>query len=236
MADHPKHVMDLAEALAPVAELAAYVLSKDGEEGLVLKPLGEYPITASTIAYWLCQAEDPYVRCIGALVPGWTPGADPELIQDLWREDIAKRDTTAGEGFESLLAASVDERFLMSAIRMVEFGGAHREMGLWVLERMVERGISGDSTEDSHFALAILVREEHARADEFVEAFCGLESGPEHFVHWGERLREKDPDVIANASAFGDGLPADAALDHEGRELLDALLEAARNFEEAEGE
>lgn len=96
------------DALHPVVEHAAYVLNKEGAEGLVLQPLGRFPKVAAYAARSMATAPSSYIRCIGCLVPAFTPDCEPDLLWELWQSEIGKRDNPDESIRADLEAAAAD--------------------------------------------------------------------------------------------------------------------------------
>lgn len=96
------------ETLYPVAEYAAYVLSKDCAEEIVLAPLGRYPQVAAYAARSMATAPSSYIRCVACLIPAFTPDCEPGLLWDLWRNELDKRDNPPDSIREDIEAADAD--------------------------------------------------------------------------------------------------------------------------------
>lgn len=242
-----QHEESLGEAMGPVIEYAAFELNRDAADGAVLAPLGSYPRAAEAIAMSLVQEDDPYIRCIGALIPGYAEGCDPEVLEEIWRLETERRKCMEDDqidddaGLEAALTVaetnSVAERVLISSVRWLRLGGGKQQTAMRILRDMVERTLEGENWNDAHWALSALCRYQHPDSAELVTRFAAIQSGPEYFPLWAQRLRDGDPEALSVADDLvnsADAAQRGTTLPRQQRKELDALLAAARAYEAAQ--
>lgn len=254
------HEERLGETMEAVIEYAAFELNGESAEGAVLAPLGAFPRSAEAIAMSLVEDDHPYIRSVGALIPGYTPKCDPEVLEEIWHFEVERRGSAGDDHEEESIEApgedieeddemarafiiagtnSVAERILMSAVRWLEMDELKRETAVRILSDMVDRTIDGEAWNDAHLALSTLCRIKHPEAESLVERFAAIEDGPAYFASWAQRLRDGEAEVLNAAEDLVKGADEQQHsinIPTQHQKELKALLEAARDYDAAEDE
>lgn len=235
---------DLFGAWFRVADWCAYDLAKDGYEGLVLQPLGQFPNAAATIVRSAAQSEEYIHRKIGASLAGWIDAPDSKLLQEIWQLEVVRDDSLPPEDEKRLDCQSVMEDIGFSASRWARKSELHTP-AFQLLNDIVEQTINGRYWNTASYAMTTLTRYSAPGAKDLLTRFGSFANGPPPIHPCNPNLTQEKA-FAANLLAGNDktlnvieGLltqkddACNTPLDEASQSTIDSLFETARSFEAA---
>lgn len=139
---------DLLAVWFRVADWAAYDLSKNGDEGIVLKPLGIHANAATFIARSAFTSSVYMHRKIGANLLGWIQQPPLSLLGELFQQEVERDSQLEQDDLKRLDSQSVVEDLVFSAAFWMR--NIHsRTAAIEFLQTLVERTIAGEYLEYS---------------------------------------------------------------------------------------
>jgi len=146
---------DLLAVWFRVADWAAYDLSKNGHEGIVLKPLGIHANAATFIARSAFTSSVYMHRKIGANLLGWIQQPPLSLLGELFQEEVERDSQLEQDDLKRLDSQSVVEDLVFSAAFWMR--NIHsRTAAIEFLQTLVERTIAGEYWNTASYAMTVL--------------------------------------------------------------------------------
>lgn len=161
---------DLLAVWFRVADWAAYDLSKDGDEGVVLKPLGQYSKAATFIARAASKSSVAQHRKIAACLAGWIEQPPMNLLRDLFQQEVERDRRLPKQDFGRFDTQSVVEDIVSSAALWLR-NSTTRDAGIDLLRSVVEKTISGEYWNSSSYAITTLLNHQAPGSDELLKQF-----------------------------------------------------------------
>lgn len=212
------HEYDLLAVWFRVADWAAYDLSKEGAEGLVLKPLGEHSKAATFIVRSGSQSSNYRHRKLVASLAGWIQRPPLDLLAQLFQQE-AERDQRLPKGdWGRLDAQSVVEDIVFSAAWWAR-SERTRASAFELLRNVVERTIAGEYWNTASYAITTLCRHHAAGHTALLNRF-------HHFANHAQVEHPSRPD-FAQEKEFAENLVA------KNPSTLDAIESSLNQKEEA---
>lgn len=193
----------MTEGWGGVVEYLAFEASKEGLESSVLQHLEPFPYTAFDIAWSEMSVDDPYFRCVGALIPGSVPGMRADALEIFWDAECKRRKELSRDDFAQVMANTVAERILISAVRWLKVPD-RRDGAIAILEDMITHTIKGTFWNDSHFAAAALLHAEAPGAEALATRLAESKLGREHLTVFMAGLLAGDPEYRLQAESLAD--------------------------------
>src|SRR5688572_27053088 len=106
---------DLLAAWDRVADWAAYDLAKDGSEGVILKPLGQYSNAATVIVRQAATSTNYRYRKLAATLAGWVDHPPTDLLTRLFHQEAERDQRMPPDDFARLDMQSVVESIVFAA-------------------------------------------------------------------------------------------------------------------------
>lgn len=239
----PQQVYDAAvdavgEVWGELCEHAAFELNGISAEGAVLDRVGRHTRTAIDIANGVSGDDDPYVRCVYALLPGFIRNVEHDLLASIWMSECHIRDSGEDPDFAQMESNAVAERVLITAVRWLR-SPELRQAAADVLVDMVERFIRGEFWNDSHWAVGALLRYQDPRAPRLLERMRASPLGQEQFQDFLDGLAAGKPGCLGTADDLvdkADAAAAQVALPAKIRKALDEFDRRAPAYEKAAAE
>jgi hypothetical protein len=237
---------DLLAVWFRVADWAAYDLSKSGEEGIVLKPLGQYPKAATFIARAASKSSVWRHRKIAACLAGWIkkPPQD-DLLRDLLQQEAERDRQLPKKDFGRLDTQSVVEDIVFSAAFWARNPDT-REAGFDLLRSVVERTIGGEYWNTSSYAITTLLHHQASGSSELLKRFhdFAVNARVDHpskpsltqEKEFAQNLMAKNPKTLNVIESLLDQKVESAAgegLDENGRATIEGLVQFAEQFDAA---
>jgi len=235
---------DLFAVWFRVADWAAYDLSKDGDEGIVLKPLGQYAKAATFIVRAASKSSVYRHRKIAASLAGWIKQPPLNLLRDLFQQEAERDRLLPKKDFGRLETQSVVENIVFSAAFWAR-SASTREAGLDLLRTVVEKTIGGEYWNTSSYAITTLLRHQAPGSKELLKRFHDFATGAKvdhpsnpsltQETEFAENLVAKNPITIGLIESLLDEKEkaAGKSLDENSRAAIDELVQAAGRFETA---
>jgi hypothetical protein len=146
---------DLLAAWFRVADWTAHDLSKNGDEGIVLKPLGQYPKAATFIARAASKSSVSQHRKTAASLVGWIKQPPLVLLRELFQQEDERDRQLPKNDFGRFETQSVVEDIVFSASFWARNQDT-RDAGLDLLRTVVENTISGGYWNTASYAVTTL--------------------------------------------------------------------------------
>ena len=233
---------DLLARWFRVADWCAYSLQKDGYEGLVLSPLGKFPVSAAMLSEKAFESADFMHRKIAASMLGWIEAPPPGVISEYMEREAERDRGLPPEDSVRLECQSVVEDLVFSAARWAR-SDVTLPTALAFLADVVKRTIGGEYWNSSSYAMTTLVQRDPAKYDELLKRFSQFADGPapihpsnptlEQERQFAENLIQRNPNTLQAIdnvlSARDDAISAE--LDVDSKQSISELLAAAAKFE-----
>jgi hypothetical protein len=235
---------DLLAVWFRVADWDAYDLSKDGDEGILLKPLGEYSKAATFLVRSAFSSKNYRHRKLAASLAGWIQQPPLDLLTHLFQQESERDRRLAKDDFDRLNSQSIVEDIVYSASFWAR-RKATRAAELQPLRDVVERTIAGEYWDNARIALTTLCRHEApgyrelmARFQKFAaSATVDHPSRPSltQELEFAQNLAANNPETLLAIESSLDHKEeaAEGSLDENSRAAVDELVEAAKLFEGA---
>jgi hypothetical protein len=208
----------------------------------VLEPLGRFPQAASTIVRSESGSDEFKRRKVAAALAGWIKVPAASLLDDLFRNEALRDQGCPPGDLRRLEAQSVVEDIVFAATRWAR-DPALRPAGLALLRTIVQRTIAGEYWNTASYALTTLCRYSDPEAAELLRRFRAFAAGPAP-AHpskpsltqersFADNLLAGNPRTMLAIEGVLDGKDeaASAKLDSQAAAAIDALCEAARQFD-----
>ena len=234
---------DLYSAWFRVADWCAYDLAKDGYEGVVLQPLGQFTTAATTLARAAAQSANYMHRKIAASLAGWICEPDTSLLDELFCTEVARDTNLKTEDVRRLDTQSVVEDIVFAATRWARQQSLQHS-AFELLTTIVERTIEGEYWNTSSYAMTTLVHHSAKGSADLLARFQSFANGtpPQHPCSpsltqertFAENLLAGNPRTLAAIERVLDDkdLLLKADLDENSRSTISNLCDIARQFEE----
>lgn len=161
---------DLLAVWLRVADWAAFTLSKKGDEGIIFKPLAQYPKAATLIARAASKSSVFQHRKIAAGLAGWIKQPPLNLLRDLFQQEVERDRQLPKKDFGRLDTQSVVEDIVFSAGFWAR-NPTTREAGLNLLRSVVEKTIGGEYWNTASYAITTLLHHRAPGAEELLVRF-----------------------------------------------------------------
>jgi hypothetical protein len=236
------HEYDLLAVWFRVADWAAYDLSKDGSEGLVLKPLGQHSKAATFIARLVSQSSVYRYRKIAAGLTGWIKQPPLDLLAVLLQQESERDKALPKDDWSRLDCQSVLEDIVFSGAFWAR-NEPTRAAGFELLRSVVERTISGEYWNTASYAMTTLCRHQAPGCSELLNRFEHFAnhtqvehpSRPsfEHEKQFAQNLLAEDPKTleVIESSLNQREEAAKAELDENSRSAVVELVKFAERFD-----
>lgn len=236
---------DLLAVWFRVAAWSAYDLSKNGDEGIVLKPLGQYPKAATFIARAASISSVSQHRKIAACLAGWIKRPPLNLLRDLFQQEAERDRLLPKKDFGRFETQSVVEDIVFSAAFWAR-NPSTRDAGLELLRSVVEKTIGGEYWNASSYAITTLLHHQAPGSSELLKSFHDFAtkakvdhpSNPSltQEKEFAQNLMAKNPKTLGVIESLLDQKVAAAAaegLDENSRTAVDELARFAERFDAA---
>jgi hypothetical protein len=236
---------DLLAVWFRVADWAAYDLSKNGAEGIVLMPLGRYPKAATFIARAASKSSVSQHRKIAACLAGWIKQPPLNLLRDLFEQEADRDRQMPKKNFGRLDNQSVVEEIVFSAAFWARSPNT-RDAGLDLLRSVVEKTISGEYWNTASYALTTLLHHQAPDSGELFQRFNEFAAGAKvdhpsrpslkQEREFAQNLLAKNPKTLGVIEALLDQKVQAAnadGLDKNSRAAIDELVRLAERFDAA---
>jgi hypothetical protein len=236
---------DLLAVWFRVAGWVAYDLSQSGAEGIVLKPLGQYPKAATFIARAASKSSVFQHRKIAACLAGWIKQPPPDLVQDLFQQEAERDRQLPTKDLRRLDTQSVVEDIVFSAAFWARNPNT-RQAGFDLLRSVVERTIGGEYWNTSSYAITTLLHHQAPGASELLTRFhdFAMNAKVDHPSNpsltqereFAQNLMAKNPKTLGVIESLLDQKMEAAAgegLDENSRAAIDELVQFADRFDGA---
>ena len=172
---------DLDSAWFRVADWCAYDLTKDGYEGVVLQPLGQFPAAATTVVRAAAQSDNYMHRKTAASLAGWICKPETSLLDDLFCAEVTRDTNPKTDDLRRLDTQSVVEDIIFAATRWAREQSL-QQSAFALLTSIVQRTIDGEYWNTSSYAMTTLVRHSADGAADLLARFQSFANGtpPQH--------------------------------------------------------
>jgi hypothetical protein len=161
---------DLFAAWFRVAAWAAYDLSKEGSEGIVLKPLAQYSKASTLIVRSCSTSENHRHRKLAASLAGWIQQPPLDLLALLFQQEVEQDRQMAKGAFGRLETQSVVEDIVFSAAFWVR-SERTRPAAFELLRSLVERTIAGGYWNTAGYAITTLCQHQALGCGDLLNRF-----------------------------------------------------------------
>ena len=235
---------DLLAVWFRVADWAAYDLSKIGDEGVVLKPLGQFPKAATFIARAASKSSILQHRKIAACLAGWIQQPPLDLLRDLFQQEAERDRQLPKHDIGRFETQSVVEDIVFSAAFWAR-NPYTREAGLDLLRSVVEKTISGEYWNTASYAITTLLYHQSPGSAELLKRFNEFATGAKvdhpsnpsltQEKEFAQKLAANNPKTLGVIESLLDQKVAATGkrLDENGKAAVDELVRIAERFDAA---
>jgi hypothetical protein len=236
---------DLLAVWFRVADWAAYDLSKNGDEGLVLKPLGQLPKAATFIARAASKSSVSQHRKIAASLAGWIKQPPLNLLRELFQQEAHRDRQLPQKDFGRFETQSVVEDIVFSAAFWARSANT-QDAGFELLRSVVEKTISGEYWNTASYAITTLVQHQAPGSSDLLKRFNEFATGAKvdhpsnpslsQEREFAQNLLAKNPQTLSVIESLLDQKVAAASaegLDQESQAAIDELVRIAAQFNAA---
>jgi hypothetical protein len=236
---------DLLSAWFRVADWAAYTLSKNGDEGIVLKPLGHHPKAATFIARAASKSMVRQHRKIAACLAGWITRPPLDLLTQLFQQETERDRQLPKDDFGRLDTQSVVEDIVFSAALWAR-NERTRTAGVELLRSVIEKTIAGEYWNTASYAITTLCRYQAVGSGELLTRFHEFANGGKvdhpskpslaQEKDFAKNLLAKNPRALVVIESLLDQKVQAASadnLDEDSRAAIEQLVQFAERFDAA---
>jgi hypothetical protein len=235
---------DLLAAWFRIADWAAYDLTKQGAEGIVLKPLGRNSKAATLIARSGFTSTNYHYRKLAASLVGWVQLPPLDLLTQLFQQETERDRHMPKDDLGRLDTQSVVEDIVFSAAFWARREQS-RPAAVQLLREVVERTLAGEYWNTASYAMTTLCRHQAPGCGELLKRFQEFASTAKvnhpsrpsltQEKEFAQNLAAENPKTLQAIESLLDQREeaASANLDENSRAALDELLQAAEKFDAA---